>query len=58
LKYVAGGTAYFQQVLETHRDVSFTTHEEAKAWNRALALLWRNANCPDAELFEKRAEQN
>jgi len=53
---VAGGTGFFEKVQETRREVAFATQEEARAWNRKLALLWRDANCPDVELFERRAQ--
>ena len=56
LMEVAGGTGFFHRVQETRREVSFATQEEAMAWNRELALLWTNANCPDVEVFQRRAQ--
>jgi len=58
LNYVAGATFYSQQCFDPLRDLSFATEEAAKDRNRELAQNWRNANCPDAELFERRAERN
>jgi hypothetical protein len=62
LNHVAGATLHSQQCFDPRIDLSFATEfateEEAKQRNRTLALNWRNANCPDAELFERRAEQN
>jgi hypothetical protein len=58
LNYVAGATLHSQQCFDPRIDLSFATEEEAKERNRTLALNWRKAKCPDAELFERGAEQN
>ena len=58
LNYEEGATLHSQQCFDPRIDLWFATEEEAKERNRALALNWRNANCPDAELIERSAEQN
>ena len=58
LNHVAGATLHSQQCFDPRTDLSFATEEEAKERNRTLALNWRNAECPDAELVERRSEQN
>jgi hypothetical protein len=58
LNYFAGATMYAQQCFDPRIDLSFATEKEAKERNRMLALNWRNASCPDAELFERREEPN
>jgi hypothetical protein len=58
LRFVAGATSSSQRFLEPRRDLSFATQKEAKDRNRILALNWRNANCPDAEIFERHSEKN
>jgi len=58
LNCVAGSTLHYQQCFDPRRDLSFATEKEAKERNRELAQNWRNANCPDAKLFERRAEEN
>jgi hypothetical protein len=58
LNYLEGATLHSQQCFDPQRDLSFATEEKAKQRNRELAQNWRNANCPDAKLFERREEQN
>jgi hypothetical protein len=56
LEHTEGATLTSTRYLDPRTALSFATEGEAKDRNRALALNWRNANCPDAELFERRAE--
>jgi hypothetical protein len=58
LNYVAGATLHSQQCFDPRIELSFATEEEARERNRRLALNWRDAKCPDAELFERREELN
>jgi hypothetical protein len=58
LEHTEGATLTSTQCFDPRIDLSFATEEAAKNRNRALAINWRNANCPDAELFERRAERN
>jgi hypothetical protein len=56
LNYIEGATLHSQQCFDPRIDLFFATEEEARERNRVLARHWRDANCPDGELFERRAE--
>jgi hypothetical protein len=56
INYVEGSTLHSQQCFDPRTDLFFATEEEAKERNRVLACIWRDANCPDAELVERLTE--
>ena len=56
LNYVEGSTSHSQQCFDPRIDLFFATEEQAKERNLELARIWRDANCPDAELVERRTE--
>ena len=56
LNYVEGSTSHSQQCFDPRIDLFFATEEQAKERNLELACIWRDANCPDAELVERRTE--
>ena len=56
LNYMVGATFHSQLCFDPCIDLFFATEEEAKERNRVLARYWRDVNCADAELFERRAE--
>jgi hypothetical protein len=58
LNHFTGEVMLSQLCLDPCVDLSFETKQGVEQRNRELATNWRDAHCPDAKLFERRAEQN
>jgi hypothetical protein len=52
LNHCEGATLHSLQCLDPRIELTFATEAEAKERNRHLVRNWRDAERPDAELFE------